>query len=179
MTATPPRPRVSVFLAQSLDGYIARPDGGLDWLEAVQRPGEDYGFAEFFAGVDALMIGRNTYDVVLGFDPWPYADKRCVVLTRRPPPPRHGEVFRAGEPAALLDALARDGVRHVYVDGGAVIQRFLAADLVDALTLSILPVILGDGIALFARTPAPERPLELVDARSWPAGLAQLRYRRR
>ena len=178
--AGPDRPHFSVFIATSIDGFIARPDGGLDWLDAVQVEGEDYGFAEFFAGVDALVLGRNTYDTVLGFDRWLYGDKRCVVLTHRPPPTsRHGETFFAGEPAALAEALAGEGVRRVYVDGGLVIQRFLAAGLVDALTLSIIPVILGAGIPLFARDGGAELTLELVESRSWPKGLAQLHYRRR
>lgn len=180
MTAPgPARPQFSVFIATSVDGFIARPDGGLDWLDAVQIEGEDYGFAEFFAGVDALVLGRNTYDTVLGFERWPYGGKRCVVLTHRPPPAsRHGETFFAGEPTAVAEALAREGVRRVYVDGGIVIQRFLAAGLVDALTLSIIPVILGAGIPLFARDGGVELRLDMVESRTWPSGLVQLDYRR-
>lgn len=174
------RPRFSVFIATSVDGFIARPDGGLDWLDAVQVEGEDYGFAEFFAGVDALVLGRNTYDTVLGFDRWLYGDKRCLVLTHRPPATSaHGETFFAGAPAEIAEVLARDGVRRVYVDGGIVIQRFLAAGLVDDLTISIIPVILGAGIPLFARDGGVELPLEQVESRTWPSGLVQLSYRRR
>lgn len=173
----PARPQCSVFIAASLDGYIARPDGGLDWLARVHAEGEDYGYAEFFAGVDALVVGRNTYDTVLGFEPWPWAGKRCVVLTTRPATARHGEEFFAGEPGPLLERLAREGVRRVYVDGGAVIRGFLAAGLVDDLTLSVIPVVLGAGIRLFEGG-GPELGLTLAECRAWPAtGLVRLRYR--
>jgi dihydrofolate reductase len=166
-----------VFIATSLDGFIARPDGGLDWLATVAAPGEDYGYEAFLASVDALVMGRGTYDAVLAFDDWPYAGKRCVVLTHRAPPSRHGEEFYAGRPDELAARLAAGGVTRVCVDGGVVIQQFLAAELVDDLTVSILPVLLGDGVRLFAPG-APEQRLVLDECRSWPTGLVQLRYRR-
>jgi dihydrofolate reductase len=180
----PSRPRCSVFIASSLDGYIARPDGGLDWLSIVERAGEDYGYRQFFDSVDAVVMGRRTYDTVLGFDAWPYVGKRCIVLTHAPPPAlRHDEAFATGAPAPLLERLAGEGVRRVYVDGGAVIRQFLAAGLVDDLTLSIIPVLLGGGIRLFdgdavaATSPgSADRPLRLADARSFDSGLVQLRY---
>lgn len=175
MTA-PTRPHCSVFIATSLDGYIARPDGGLDWLSSVEVEGEDYGYGEFFAGIDALVTGRNTYDTVIGFERWPYAGKRCIVLTHRPATPRYGEEFYAGEPGPLLERLADAGVRRVYVDGGAVIRQFLAAGAIDELTLSILPIVLGAGIPLFTGG-GSELRLTLTDCRSWPTGLVQLRYR--
>ena len=169
------RPQCSVYIATSVDGYIARPDGGLDWLARVEVQGEDYGYAAFFAGVDALVIGRNTYDTVLGFGQWPYMGKRCVVLTHRPADPRDGVEFFAGEPGSLLERLALEGIRHVYVDGGAVIRQCLAAGLVDELTLSMIPIVLGAGIRLFTGG-EPELGLRLVGCRSWPTGLVQLRY---
>ena len=171
------RPHVAVFLAMSLDGCIARPDGGLDWLGAVHLEGEDYGYAAFAASVDALVVGRATYDVVLGFESWPYAGKRVVVLTHRPPAPRYGEIFMAGDPREIAAALASSGARRVYVDGGATVRGFLAADLVDSLTLSVVPVVLGAGIRLFGED-GPERRFVLEGAQSWPSGLVQLRYRR-
>ena len=171
----PPRPRCSAFIATSLDGYIAGPGGSLDWLKIVERPGEDYGFAAFLGAVDALVLGRNTYDAVLSMGSWPYAGKRCAVLTHRPAAPRHGEMFLQGEPHEVLAGLGREGVRHVYVDGGAVIREFLDAGLLDHLTLSILPVVLGGGIPLFA-SGGQERRLHLEGARTWPSGLVQLRY---
>jgi dihydrofolate reductase len=174
------RPQCSVFIAASLDGYIARADGGLDWLSIVERPGEDYGYRDFLDAVDALVMGRRTYDAVLDFDAWPYPGKRCIVMTHAAPATRHGEEFASGTPAALLARLAAEGVGRVYVDGGAVIRQFLAAGLVDDLTLSVIPVLLGGGIRLFeeeahARTPI-ERNLRLVSARPFDSGLVQLRY---
>jgi dihydrofolate reductase len=171
------RPRCSVFIAASLDGFIARRDGAVDWLRAVEAPGEDYGFAAFFAEVDALLVGRTTWEAALGFDPWPYADRRVAVLSRHPREGRHGETFHSGDPGAVLDRLGEEGIRHVYADGGAVVSQLLAADRVDALTVSIIPVVLGDGIRLF-QGPLPERPLALLSARSYPSGLVQLRYGR-
>ena len=169
------RPRCSVFIAVSLDGFIARRDGGIDWLSIVERPGEDYGFARFFAEVDALIVGRRTYDTALGFPSWPYAGKRCVVLAHDPPPARHGERFHAGAPGPLLAELHADGVRRVYVDGAAVIRLFLREDLIDDLTLSIVPVLLGDGIPLFDGS-VPARTLRLAASRGFPSGLVQISY---
>jgi dihydrofolate reductase len=169
------RPRCSAFLAASLDGFIARPDGGLDWLGSFEASGEDYGFAEFFSSVDTLVVGRATYDVVLGFAGWPYAGKRVVVLTHRPPAPRHGETFAAGTPEGIVASLGAAGARRAYVDGGATVSAFLRAGLLDDLTLSVIPVVLGDGIRLF-QPPLPERTLALRDVRAFPSGLVRLRY---
>jgi len=164
-----------VFIAVSLDGCIARHDGAIDWLSIVERPGEDYGYARFFADVDALIIGRRTYDTALGFPSWPYAGKRCVVFTHDPPPARHGERFHTGAPAPLLAQLHAEGVRRIYVDGGAVIRLFLRENLIDDLTLSIVPVLLGDGIPLFDDS-VPGRTLRLATSRAFPSGLVQVTY---
>jgi dihydrofolate reductase len=171
------RPRCSVFIATSLDGYIARPDGTFDFLSMVERADEDYGFAEFFASVDALVIGRNTYETALAFPEWPYAGKRCIVITHRATPTIHGEQFFAGAPAALVDQLGLSGAQRLYVDGGAVIRQFLADNLIDDLTLSIVPVLLGEGIALFGPE-VPEQRLRLNGAKSYESGLVQLCYAR-
>lgn len=164
----------SVYIASSLDGFIARRDGSLDWLGVVQLAGEDYGYSKFVATVDTLVIGRGTYDVVLGFGAWPYEGKRVVVLTHRPGESRHGEEFFAGPVSDVAAQLAREGAQRVYVDGGVVVQQFLAAKLIDDLTISVIPVLLGDGIPLFAKS---EASLELAGVESWSSGLVQLRYR--
>ncbi len=169
------RPRCSAFLAASLDGFIARPDGGLDWLGPFERSGEDHGFAGFLASVDALVVGRGTYDAVLAFPEWPYRGKRVVVLTHRPPAPRHGESFASGAPEELLASLGAAGTRRVYVDGGATVSAFLRAGLLDDLTVSVIPAVLGEGIRLF-QPPLPDRTLALRGVRSFPSGLVQLRY---
>jgi dihydrofolate reductase len=165
--------RCSVYIATSLDGFIARKDGGLDWLSVVEKPGEDYGYAAFAATVDAIIMGRSTYDIVLGFGAWPYEGKRMLVMTHRPAELRPGVELYAGEPAALVERLAAEGVRRVYVDGGVVIRQFLAAGLIDDVTVSVIPVLLGEGIPLFGAVAAQ---LVLDGVESWPSGLAQLRY---
>jgi dihydrofolate reductase len=171
------RPRCSVFIATSLDGYIARLDGTFDFLSIVERPDEDYGFAEFFASVDALVIGRNTYETALAFPEWPYAGKRCIVLTHRETPSVHGEQFFAGAPAALVDQLGLAGAQRLYVDGGGVIRQFLVDGLIDDLTLSIVPTLLGQGVALFGPE-VPEQALVLKTSKSYESGLVQLSYSR-
>jgi dihydrofolate reductase len=165
----------AVFIATSLDGFIARADGGLDWLDPFH--GEEHGYAAFFAGVDALVIGRGTYDTVLGFPEWPYGGKRVIVFTSRPGAPRHGEELWSGEPSALAERLDREGVRRAYLDGGALIRSFLREGLVDELTINVIPLVLGSGIPLFA-SGLPETPLRFVESRSYPSGLVQMKYRR-
>lgn len=168
-------PACFVYIATSVDGFIARPDGGLDWLKRVEVEGQDYGYQRFFDSIDALVIGRGTYDVVRAFETWPYGDKRCVVMTHRPVAPRGKEEFFSGEPAALLERLGAEGVKRVYVDGGVVIGQFLAAGLIDELTISQIPVLLGRGLPLF--TAAVEKDLTLLESRSFPSGLVQSRWR--
>jgi dihydrofolate reductase len=164
------RPRCSVFLAMSLDGYIAGPHDELDWLESMQ--GEEHGYTAFFAAIDALILGRRTYEVVLAFPTWPYADKRVYVMTNRAAAPRDGVTFVHG---AAAEVLAGVDARHVYVDGGSVVRQCLAAKLVDDLTISVVPKLLGAGIRLFERgEPGPD--LELLGAQAFKNGLVQLRY---
>ncbi len=171
------RPRCSVFIAISLDGFIARADGRLDFLALVEQEGQDYGYSEFFATVDALVIGRNTYETALSFPEWPYLGKRCIVLTHREADSLHGEQFFAGEPSALVEQLALTGAQRLYVDGGAVIRHFLAHDLIDDMTLSIVPTLLGRGIPLFGEE-VPEQRFKLEGTETFPTGLVQLRYSR-
>jgi dihydrofolate reductase len=172
------RPATAAFLGMSLDGFIAGPHDELDWMERGGRPAEDHGFGPFFASVDQLLIGRRTWDVVQRFPAWPYEGKAVAVLTRRPGEARHGERLLSGAPGEVLAALRGDGARRVYVDGGRVVSQFLAAGLLDELTVSILPVVLGAGIPLFQET-GPERWLSLRSHQAWPSGLVQLRYERR
>jgi dihydrofolate reductase len=169
------RPRCAVFVAMSLDGYIALPDGSVEWLDAVRIDGEDYGFDAFFASVDTMLMGRLTWESALRFEPWPYAGKRIVVLTHRPAEGSHGESFRAGEPTAILAGLHAEGARSVYVDGGEVISRFLREGLLDELTISVIPMVLGDGIRLF-KGELPRRAMRLAGSRVFSSGLVQLRY---
>ena len=165
---------MSAFLGASLDGFIAEADGGLGFLKPFEQ--EEHGYADFYASVDTLLMGRKTYETVLGFGAWPFGDRRVAVLSRQAREPRFNERFVRGEPGEVLAALAAQGARHVYADGGEVVTRFLAAGLLDALTLSIVPVLLGTGIRLFASDPG-RHGLTLESARTLPSGVVQLRYR--
>jgi len=173
-----PRPHCSVFIATSVDGFIARTDGSIDFLDLVERPGEDYGFGEFFESVDTLVLGRVTYETALSFETWPYAGKRVVVLSRSGHPSIHGETFTHRAPGDLLAELGDEGSRRIYVDGGQAISSFLAEGLVDELTISVVPILLGDGIRLF-RSGFGETRLTLGATDAYESGLVMLRYRRR
>lgn len=172
------RPQVSVFLALSLDGFIAREDGGIDWLMKYEDPeNEDYGFRAFFDSVDVLIMGRNTYDVARSFDSWPYGDKRMIVLTHRPLEAKHNEQAHSGSLESLVEALGGEGVRRIYLDGGNTIRQGLAAGLVDSMTLTIIPTLLGKGIPLFGAD-VPESDWKLTESKSFVNGLLQVRYER-
>ena len=168
----------SVFVGTSLDGFIARPDGALDFLDAGGD--EPHGYEEFMATVDAMIIGRKTFETVLGFDNWPYAGKRVIVLSSRPvdftPIARRGTAeWMSGEPSAIVERLRADGVVHAYVDGGLTIQRFLAAGAIQRLIVTRLPVLIGSGIPLFGPL---GRDIELrhVTTRTFASGLVQSEY---
>jgi dihydrofolate reductase len=164
-----------MYIAMSLDGYIARPDGSLDFLDVARVDQVDYGYAAFFASLDAIVIGRGTYDIVLGYPDWPYAGKRVIVMTHRAGPSRHGEELVATTPRELADRLADDGIQRAYIDGGVVIRQFLEAGLVDDMSISVMPVLIGTGIPLFGGV---ARELGFVSSQSWPTGVVQLRYAR-
>lgn len=169
----------SVFIATSLDGYIARRDGGLDWLPGMDAA-EDYGFRAFMATVDALVMGRNTFDTVLRLGGrWLYGRKLVVVLSSRPLAtalPRGAVVeHMSGSPREVVARLDERGMRHLYVDGGVTIQRFLEAGLIQRLTITRIPVLLGDGIPLFGPLSHDIR-LRHVATRSYPNGLVQSEY---
>jgi dihydrofolate reductase len=168
-------PRICVYIAASLDGYIARPDGSLDWLESAAAPGEDYGYDEFLAGVDALAMGSGTYGHIEGIDPMPFGDRPVFVFTHRDAPPRPGVVFWAPDPVEAVDRWDEQGFGSVYLDGGRLISSFLAEDLVDEIVLTVVPTLLGAGLPLFHRI-GRSIALSLRNVRSWPSGMAQLHY---
>jgi dihydrofolate reductase len=173
------RPIVSVYIAISIDGCIARDDGGLDWLEGVQDAGGgDYGYADFMATIDAVVLGRSTYDAVRTFDTWPFAGRRVIVLTNRPLTPAFEEVTYAGALLPLMEQLAAAGVQRVYLDGGATIRQGLDEGIVDDMTLSVVPMVLGSGRPLFTRG-LPGTAWILTGSEGYPTGLVQLRYQRR
>ena len=152
--------KVSVFVATSIDGFIARKKGELDWLDAANATvtdGEDCGYHAFMETVDVLAMGRKTFEQVLSFGEWPYGQTSVVVLSRDPitfPAQLPNTVTHSSEePRALCARLSREGAIHLYVDGGKTIQRFLAAGLIDELTVTLIPIILGEGISLFTSVP--------------------------
>ena len=175
-------PKVSVFIATSLDGYIARPNGDVDWLDtanAAVPKGEDCGYGTFIQSVDALVMGRNSYEKVLSFGVWPYGDTPVTVLSRNPivfPDSVPKTIQHSSEtPRELCERLSDLGVGHIYVDGGNTIQRFLTAELIDELTITVIPVLLGDGIPLFGPTTS-DVPLTCVAAKAFEFGFVQLTY---
>jgi dihydrofolate reductase len=168
---------VSVFVGVSLDGFMARGNGTLDFLPP--GGGEPHGYDGFMASVDALVIGRNTFETVLAFPEWPYGDKRVVVLSSQPldfSGVRGGLVKQmAGDPAEIVEKLAGSGARHLYVDGGITIQRFLRAGMIHRMTITRVPVLIGEGIPLFGALPRDVR-LRHVATRQYASGLVQSEY---
>lgn len=166
----------SVFVGTSVDGFIARTNGDLSWLPP--GGGEPHGYVEFMATVDALVIGRKTYETVLSFEAWPYGEKPVFVLSTSPiraAPLGASVEHMAGDPAEILAALAARGIQHVYVDGGITIQRFLDAALIQRLVITRVPVLIGDGIPLFGPL---QRDIALthVATRQFASGLVQSEY---
>jgi len=168
--------KASVFIGTSLDGFIARENGDLDFLPP--GGGEPHGYDEFMATVDAMVIGRKTFETVLTFDTWPYGEKLVFVLSTRPlAPAPHGAVVErmSGPPADIVSQLAARGIRHAYVDGGITIQRFLEAGLIQRLIITRVPVLIGAGIPLFGSL---QRDIALthVATRQYATGLVQSEY---
>ena len=167
----------SVFIGISVDGFIARPNGELDFLP--EGGGEPHGYNEFIASVDAIVIGRATFEKVLTLGPWHYGSKRVVILSSRPvdlSAVRRGVVEQmGGPPAEIVSKLAASGARHLYVDGGITIQRFLRAGLIQRLIITRVPVLIGEGIPLFGSLPQ-DIPLRHVTTRHYPSGLVQSEY---
>lgn len=178
-------PEVILYVASSLDGYIARTDGSVDWLDEIPDPGnydaEDYGYGEFYDGVGIVLMGRITYEQVLTFDvDYPYAGKEGYVFSRT----RAGEQddyvrFVNGEDIpAFVENLKRTSEKNLWlIGGGQLVREFLKLDLIDRIELFILPVILGQGLPLFPPS-TPQRNLSLVGVRSYDNGMAQLTYGR-
>jgi dihydrofolate reductase len=169
------RPKFSIYIAMSIDGYIAREDGDVDWLQKGRIPGEDYGAAKFMETVDVLVMGRNTYEKVLTFDEWPYQGKRVIVLSKTLTSVKNDATLFKGNIKQLIDKLYDEGVKHVYIDGGMTASQFLNERLVDQMILSVIPVILGAGIPLFSHINT-EIDCHLKSSQSYSCGLIQLIY---
>lgn len=173
--------KVSAFIAASLDGFIAREDGSLDWLPGVEADpgGEDYGYNQFIASVDAIVMGVATFEKVISLGEWPYGDKPVTVLSHRklklPEDPRRQMEVVALSPQQVIEQLIKKGASHVYVDGGKTIQSFLKAGLIDELIITRVPVLLGSGITLFGSL---EKDIHLrhIETRTYHDGMVQSHY---
>ena len=185
--------KTSVYIATSLDGFIARPDGSLDWLDGsgdnetndhpeTQSSGEDYGFKDFMDRIDSMILGRTTFQQVLKFGEWPYAGKHVIVPSSTLSPEEVPERLQPevkianGEPSELLSLLDIGGYKHAWIDGGKTIQRFLRAGLIDEITVSRIPVLIGAGIPLFGEL-VRDVDLEHAQTSCFDSGLVQSRYR--
>jgi dihydrofolate reductase len=173
-------PTGHVFIATSLDGFIAREDGGIDWLLSRDAADEDHGYDAFIAEIDAIVMGRGSFAMVATFDAWPYTRPVHVLsasLTEDDVPAAlRGKVHLARDTAeGLFDRLGRDGVGRVYVDGGTVIQSFLRAGLIEDLIITQVPVLLGSGRPLFGPV-GGDVALTHRSTRAFPSGLVQSHY---
>lgn len=172
-----------VFIATSLDGFISRADGSIDWLnDATGRvpKGEDLGYGQFMSSVDGMVMGRNTFEQVLSFGEWPYGSTPLVVLSRQldsiPEDVPATVSLTDEDPRALVQRLYNEGLKHVYIDGGLTIQSFLGAGLIDEITITTIPVLLGEGKSLFGPLPT-DVELELVESKTFEFGFVQSKYR--
>ena len=170
---------IAYYVAASLDGYIAGPDGGIDWLAPFETPREDYGYAAFYAGIDAVVLGRRTYELSLSFDEWPYAGKRVWVLSRTLPAAETPQAtVTAASPREVAAAMENAGLRRAWlVGGGETAGAFRAAGLITEYIVSVIPVVLGGGVPLFAAN-GPREQLILTSSEPYDNGLVQLRYLR-
>lgn len=168
---------VIYYVAASVDGFIATPDGGIEWLMPFENSGQDYGYKEFLASTDALIIGRRTFDQVLTFDTWPYSGKTTVVMTRRPvDSPPTGVIVSSDDPTAVVQKLVEGGAKRIWLIGGAELLRsFRAAGLVTEYQISTIPVFLGEGIPLFP-VPGPAESARLVAHKAFPDGVLQAHW---
>lgn len=173
---------IRAFIACSLDGFIARSNGDLDWLEnpAFAVEGEDFGYAQFMAKTSCLIMGRNTFEKVLTFGEWPYEGTRVIVLSQSlktlPETHRDKAELSAESPLTLTERLNSEGEQSLYIDGGRLIQSFLQQGLINELTLTRIPLLLGSGIPLFGEL-KNDIALELIDSKSYANGFVQSHYR--
>ncbi|PSN11942.1 deaminase [filamentous cyanobacterium CCP5] len=174
----------SVFIATSLDGFIARTNGAIDWLsldtDSVDSQQEDYGYQQFFDSVDALVMGRNTYEIILAFPTWPYDRKPVIVLSQGHPNVPASLQDRieimAAAPDTVMQHCAERGFHRIYIDGGQTIQRFLRMGLIHDITLTRIPILIGEGIPLFGAL-ADDVRLEHLSTQVFAQGLVQSQYR--
>lgn len=172
-----------VFIATSIDGFIARPNGSIDWLEEYNTllpPNEDCGYAQFYNATDCLILGRKTFEKVLSFPEWPFQTKPVFVFSKNKtssnkalPESVH---FVTETPKALLERLCNEGFKKAYLDGGELIQSFLRQQLVSTLTITRIPILLGQGRRLFGELNGDIK-LQHLQSKTWSFGFVQDLYR--
>jgi dihydrofolate reductase len=171
-----------IYIATSLDGYIAKPNDDLSFLKLVEKEGEDYGYAEFTATIDTIILGRKTYDWVvreIGSSHYDNGDRDVFVITRTERTRVGRTTFYTGNVTELVQRLKSESGKNIYCDGGAeIIDTLLKSDLIDELIISIVPVLLGEGIRLF-KDGRPEQQLKLVGTKTFDTGLTQVHYKRK
>ena len=174
--------KLSLFIATSLDGYIAKPNDDLSFLKLVEKEGEDYGYTKFTDTIDTLIIGRKTYDYVLkeiGSSHYDNGQRDVYVITRTQRPSVGRTTFYSGSLTELVGRLKSENGKNIYCDGGAeVINELLKHDLIDEFIISVIPILVGDGTRLF-KDGRPEQTLEFVSAKTFDTGLTQLHYKRK
>ncbi len=174
--------KLSLFIATSLDGYIAKPNDDLSFLKLVEKEGEDYGYKEFTDTIDTLIIGRRTYDYVaktIGSSHYDNGERDVYIITRTERPGAGRTTFYTGSLIELVKRLKSEKGKNIYCDGGAeVINELLKYDLIDEFIISIVPILLGNGTRLF-KDGRPEQMLEFVNAKTFETGLTQLHYKRK
>jgi dihydrofolate reductase len=168
--------KIILYIAMSLDGYIAKPNDDLSFLSIVEKEGEDYGYADFVATVDTVLIGRKTYDWVTKQVEFPHADKTAYIITRTPRPNIGKTVYYRGDLTELIRKLKSEPGKNIFCDGGAeIVNELLKNNLIDELIISVIPILVGEGTRLF-KEGRPERTLKLISTKTFESGLVQLRY---
>ncbi len=169
--------KVIVFIAMSLDGYIAKLNGDISFLSLVEQPGQDYGYSDFYETIDTVIMGRKTYDKVISFGiPFPHADKKTYVITRSFGETLENIVFYNGDINALIAKLKIENGKNIFVDGGAeIVNLLLQENQIDELIISIIPILLGDGISLFKEARS-EMKLKMRNTNHFDSGLVQIHY---
>jgi len=172
-------PRIKLYIACSLDGFIARENGSIDWLtEYENNPGTDYGYSEFYSSIGTVLMGRKTYEQVLGFGVWPYGEKKTYVFTRQKEPLRREKnvEFVSGDVGEFVRQLKENTDEDIWLVGGSqLIKVFLEEDLAQDLIVFVVPIILGSGIPLFDRV-GKEVRLRMIDTEMYESGLVRLEY---
>lgn len=170
--------KVVVYIATSIDGYIAAPNDDISWLSIVEEQGEDYGYSEFIKTIDTVIMGRKTYDKVLGLtEEFWHKGRKCYVITRSEKQNTENVEFYNGDLLELIKKLKREEGKDIFVDGGAeIINELLRNDFIDELTISIIPIMIGEGVKLFNTGIKLNKKYSLEYSKNYNSGLVQIKY---